>query len=182
MPGIIILIAVVVLVVGYIITTQRQFINLGELSDNALSQIGVQQQSRWDALTQVAKAAKGYATHEKETLDSVIGARNPAPPKNAQDVMRDDNQFAEALSRFNVVVEQYPQLKADALYMKAMGSIEKYEENVRMSRMVFNDTVTKWNRLVKQIPSSFVAAIFGFSQRQYLETNQATANMPDLEF
>ena len=123
-----------------------------------------------------------YATHEKETLESVIGARNPAPPKNAQDVMRDDNQFAEALSRFNVVVEHYPQLKADALYMNAMGSIEKYEENVRMSRMVFNDTVTKWNRLVKQIPSSFVAAIFGFSQRQYLETNQATANMPDLEF
>lgn len=180
--GIIILVVVIALI-GYVITTQRQFVNLDELVENALSQIGIQQQSRWDALTQLAKAAKGYATHEQDTLDKVISARGGrTAPRNAEDVMRDDNQFAEALSRFNVVTEAYPELKADSLYLKAMNSIETYEENVRTSRMVFNDTVTKWNRLVKQIPSNFVASIFGYSERQYLETNQATAAMPDLEF
>lgn len=178
----IIIVVLIVLLIGYVISAQRQFVNLEELSDNALSQIGVQQQSRWDALTQIAKAAKGYATHEQDTLDKVISARNSSMPQNARDVVRDDNQFAEALSRFNVVVEAYPQLKADSLYLKAMNSIENYEENVRTSRMVFNDTVTKWNRMVKQIPSNIVASIFGYSEKEYLETNQETASMPDLEF
>lgn len=171
-----------IVLIAYIIKTQRLFVSLGEFCDNALSQIGVQQQSRWDALTQIAKAAKAYAVHESETLEAVIGARNPGTPRTAQDVIKDDNQFMEAMSRLSVVVEQYPQLKADSLYIKAMDSIEKYEENVRRSRMVYNDTVTKWNRLVKQIPSNFVASIFGFAERLYLETNQATAAMPDLEF
>lgn len=178
----IILIIVIVALVGYFISTQRNFVHLGELVGNALSQIGVQQQSRWDALSQIAKAAKAYAGHERDTLSEVIAGRSGTMPQNAQDVQKDDNMFAEALSRLNVVVEAYPELKADNLYIKSMNAIEKYEENVRTSRMVYNDTVTKWNRLVKQIPSSIVASILGYREKAYLETNPNTAQMPDLDF
>lgn len=183
MPVIAVIIVIVLALAFYIISSQRQFIKLDELSENALSQIGVQQQSRWDALRQIAKAAKGYATHESETLEDVIRARSGGPVETSPEALERDNEaFNSALSRLNVVVERYPELKADSLYIKAMSSIEGYEENVRTARMVYNDTVTKWNRLVKQIPSSIVASIFSFGPREYLKTSEEASAMPDLDF
>lgn len=183
MPAIAVILVIVLLLVFYVISSQRQFIKLDELSENALSQIGVQQQSRWDALRQIAKAAKGYATHESETLEDVISARSSGPVKTSPEALEKDNEaFNSAMSRINAVVERYPDLKADNLYLKAMSSIEGYEENVRSARMVYNDTVTKWNRLVKQIPSSIVARIFSFGPREYLKTNEEVKSMPDLDF
>ena len=79
------------------------------------------------------------------------------------------------------ISERYPELKADAMYIKTMDSVNTYENQVRMSRMVYNDSVTKYNRMVRQIPDSIVAAIFRFTEKDYLKENTAKSDMPSLK-
>ena len=82
---------------------------------------------------------------------------------SAEDVNAQEEILSSASARIKLVAEQYPQLKADATYTKTMDSLNTYENQVRMSRMVFNDSVTKYNRLVRQFPDSFVASILKFA-------------------
>ena len=86
------------------------------------------------------------------------------------------------MSRLNVVVEQYPELKASELYQNAQAGQTEYEENVRMSRMVYNDTATKMNRMVRQWPSSIVAQMLHFDVKDYLKVdNEKKKDYPDLD-
>jgi LemA protein len=90
---------------------------------------------------------------------------------NAQQVGEQQNAINDVLGRLMVVSERYPELKANDLFNKVQNGTIQYEENVRMSRMVYNDCVTKINRMVRQWPSSFVANMLGFSEREYLEVD-----------
>lgn len=182
MPYIIALLVVVVLIIFYFIKLQRQFVNIGELKSNALSTIGVQQQSRWDALTELAKATKAYAGHERNSLIEIIQNRQPGVRRDAQSIQADDNLWARAMGSLNAVVESYPDLKASTLYQNLMTSINDYETRVRVSRMSYNDMVTKWNRLVKQFPSSIVASMLHHTPDIYLETPAEKTEMPNLEY
>lgn len=176
-----ILIGVAVLIILYAISLQRNLVGLSERRLNALSSIGVQQQSRWDALTQLAKTVKSYAGHEADTLMNVVSARGGNMPKTPQEVEKDDNLFQQAMREINVVVESYPNLKADALYGNLMGDINRYEENVRMARMVYNDTTTKLNQAVKVFPASIFAGMFGFKAEEYIQTPDTKTEMPNLD-
>ena len=90
--------------------------------------------------------------------------------------------LGQMMSRLNVVFERYPELKASDLYKEAQEGMKQYEENVRMSRMVYNDTATKMNRMVRQWPSSIVASILHFDQKDYLKVdNEEKKNYPNLD-
>ena len=167
-------------VYGYI-TTQRKLVDMDEKCKNALSQIEVQLNSRWDALLALAKSASAYAKHESETLVQTIEARRGVEIRTATDVNAQQDAFSEVLSRLMAVNEAYPELQASGLYAKTMDSIKSYEENVRMARMIYNDTTTRFNRYVRQWPSSMVAGQLHFVVREYLTTdNKQTKDMPDL--
>jgi len=177
-----IIIALAVLVALYIISTQREFVHLDELCKNAMSQIAVQLNSRWDAVTALAKTAAQYAGHESETLINTIRERRQGNITTAEQVNEQQGAISQVLGRLIAIGEAYPNLKADALYQEAMDGINKYEENVRMSRMVYNDTATKMNRMVRQWPSSFVAGLLHFTERAYLDLDDAKkASYPDLD-
>ena len=164
----VVVIAIVIFgVIGYV-KTQRELVNMDEKCKNALSQIEVQLNSRWDALMSLAKAATAYAQHEAETLAATIAARRGVEIHTAADVNEQQDTFSEVLSRLMAVNESYPELKASGLYEKTMSSINAYEENVRMARMIYNDTVTRLNRYVRQWPSSMVAGQLHFVEREYL--------------
>ena len=155
-----IIIALAILVAGYIISTQREFVHLDELCKNAMSQIAVQLNSRWDAITALAKTAA----------------------QTAEQVNEQQGAISQVLGRLIAIGEAYPNLKADALYQEAMDGMRDYEEKVRMSRMVYNDTATKMNRMVRQWPSSFVAGLLHFTERAYLELDDAKkVSYPDLD-
>ena len=183
--AIIILIVVIVLallVVGYIISTQRELVHLDELCKNATSQIAVQLNSRWDAITALAKSAAQYASHESETLINTIRERRQGNITTADQINEQQGAISQLLGRLIAIGEAYPNLKADALYKEAMDGMRDYEEKVRISRMVYNDTATKMNRMVRQWPSSFVAGLLHFSERAYLELDDAKkASYPDLD-
>jgi LemA protein len=177
-----IVIALAVLVIGYIISTQREFVHLDELCKNAMSQIAVQLNSRWDAVTALAKTAAQYAGHESETLINTIRERRQGNVTTAEQVNEQQGAISQVLGRLIAIGEAYPNLKADALYKEAMDGMRDYEEKVRMSRMVYNDTATKMNRMVRQWPSSFVAGLLHFTERAYLELDDAKkASYPDLD-
>ena len=84
------------------------------------------------------------------------------------------------MQRLNVVVEKYPEIKANETYIKTMDSVNTYQNQVRMSQMVYNDSVTKYNQLIRQFPSSIVASMLHFAQREYLKTNQEKEEMPSM--
>lgn len=178
-----VIVALAVIIIGYFISTQRSLVSLDEMCKNALSQIEVQLNSRFDAVVALAKTAAQYAKHESETIIQTIEARgghtSAATPAgiNAQ-----SDLLSQMMSRLNVVVEQYPELKASELYKKAQEGQAEYEENVRMSRMVYNDTATKMNRMVRQWPSSIVAQMLHFDLKEYLKVDdEKKKNYPDLD-
>ena len=178
----IILIVVAVAVVAYFISTQRSLVSLDELCKNALSQIEVQLNSRWDAVLALAKTAAQYAKHESETLIEVIQQRRGEQVNTPEAVNEQTNALSQVMGRLIAIGEAYPDLKAANLYQEAMGGMKQYEENVRMSRMVYNDTATKMNRMVRQWPSSIVASVLHFEQREYLKVdNEEKKNYPNLD-
>ena len=178
----IILIVVAVIVIGYFISTQRSLVNLDELCKNALSQIEVQLNSRWDAVLALAKTAAQYAKHESETLVEVIQQRRGEQVNTPEAVNEQTSALNQVMGRLIAIGEAYPDLKAASLYQEAMSGMKQYEENVRLSRMVYNDTATKMNRMVRQWPSSIVASLLHFEQREYLRVdNEEKKNYPNLD-
>ena len=176
MTALVIIIALVVIVGGYFISTQRSLVNLDELCKNALSQIEVQLNSRFDAVIALAKTAAQYAKHESETIIQTVQARggnlgNGNLPATPESINQQSDLLTQMMGRLNVVFERYPELKASDLYKEAQQGMKQYEENVRMSRMIYNDTATKMNRMVRQWPSSIVAAMLHFDVKEYLKTD-----------
>ncbi len=177
-----IILFLIVLVAVYIFNTQRKLVSLDELCKNAMSQIAVQLNSRWDALLALAKTAAQYSKHESETLIKVITARRQAPIDTAEEALQQQGELTQIMGRLMAIGEAYPDLKANDLFSKTMDSVNSYEENVRMSRMVYNDTATKMNRMVRMWPSSFVAAMLNFREKAYLTVDEEKkSNYPNLD-
>ena len=179
---ILIILAVIALIVLWVIGVQRKLVEKDELCKNALSQIGVQQASRWDALTALVELVKSYNEHEYNTLRDVIAQRKNITGESSVAEAQAQEQVLTGLVRnINLVAEQYPDLKANENYAKAMDSVNLYENQVRLSRMTFNDTVTKYNKEIRQFPTSLVAGLLGFKTRDYLDEAVGKSEMPSMK-
>ena len=178
---IIVIIAILALVALWLVSAQRKLVSADELCKNSLSQIGVQLNSRWDALSALVDLTKGYNEHEYSTLKEVIGMRSSiGRNSSASDVQAQEQAMASAMKQINVVAEQYPELKASEMYAKTMDGVNQYENQVRLGRMTYNDTVTKFNRMVRMFPDSIAAAIFGFREKDYLQEPAGKTDMPSM--
>lgn len=174
---IIIAVALLLLLVVWFISTYNNLVKTEEFVNNAKGQIAVQIESRWDALTNMIQAAKKYSEYEANTLKEVIDSRSKVTSDTSVDIMEAQEGMQERLlSRLIAISEAYPELKADGLYNKAMDNVKGFENNVRLARMTYNDTVTKYNRLCKTIPSSFVASATGRTPMDYFEVSNASKN------
>lgn len=177
-----IILAIVALLVLWVIGVQRKLVEKDELCKNALSQIGVQQASRWDALTALVELVKSYNEHEYNTLRDVIAQRkNITGESTAAEAQAQEQVLTGLVRNINLVAEQYPELKANENYAKAMDSVNLYENQVRLSRMTFNDTVTKFNKEIRQFPTSIVAGMLGFKTRDYLDEAVGKSDMPSMK-
>ena len=177
---IILLIAAALVLWG--ISMQNKLVQSDELCNNALKQINVQQISRYDALKALIKLTREYASYESETLEKVIAQRRITSSANptAADINANEQVLQEVSAKLIAIAEQYPDLKANQNYQQTMGDIKQYEENVRLSRMTFNDTVTKFNNMVRMFPGSLVAGLLGFAKREYLADEPAKKDYPDI--
>lgn len=178
---IIITVSVVLLLVIWVVKVQNKLVSIDELCGNAMSQIGVQQNSRWDVLIALAKQTKQYSEHEYKTLmDVVAGRQGVNAHTNAGIADGQSDLLSQIGTRLMAVAEAYPELKSEQLYQQTMSGVKQYEENVRYSRMIYNDTVTKFNRIVRSFPASLLAGIMGFKIREYLTADENKKQMPDL--
>ena len=176
----IIVIALVVLLVLWVISIQNKLVKSDEICNNALKQINVQQISRYDALQALVKLTREYAGYEAETLQKVVEARKitSSPVPTAAEINANEQALSEIAARLIAVAEAYPELKANQNYQDTMHSIKEYEENVRLSRMTFNDTVTRFNQQVRVFPASLVASMLGFAKREYLAEDTSKKDYP----
>ena len=176
------LLVIGVAVAVYVFKKQREFVHLDELCYNALSQISVQLNSRWDAVQALARLAAQYSKYESETLITVIQQRRAGNVTTPQQINEQQGALSQVMGRLLAVGESYPELKASDLYHDTMDGVKDYEEKVRLSRMVYNDTATKMNRMVRQWPTSFVASMLNFYERDYLTVDEAQkTNYPDFD-
>ena len=173
MTILIIIVFLVILVAGWVMSTQRRLVVMDENINNAMSQIGVQLSSRFDALTALLDLAKGYAAHESQTLIETIKSRRSVitAKSTPQDVLQQEGVISEALGRISMVAERYPELKADKGYAKCMDAVDSYEKMVR----------TSLNREIRMFPVSLIAGMLGFRQRDYLEAREDKADMPSMK-
>lgn len=176
----IVILAIAALLVLWGISVQNKLVQSDELCNNALKQINVQQVSRYDALQALVKLTREYASYESETLQKVIEQRKITPSSNptVEEINANETALKEMSARLIAIAERYPDLKANQNYQQTMQSIEKYEENVRLARMTFNDTVTKFNNQVRMFPGSVVAGILGFAKRDYLAEDTSKKDYP----
>ena len=176
----VIVIAVIALLVLWGISVQNKLVQSDELCNNALKQINVQQVSRYDALEALVKLTREYASYESETLQKVIAQRKITASANptVEEVNANEAALKEISARLIAIAERYPDLKANENYRQTMQSIEKYEENVRLSRMTFNDTVTRFNNQVRMFPASLIAGLLGFAKRDYLAEDTSKKDYP----
>ena len=164
------------------ISMQNKLVQSDELCNNALKQINVQQISRYDALKALIKLTREYASYESETLEKVIAQRKITSSANpsVDDINANEAALQAMSARLIAIAEQYPDLKANQNYQQTMADIKQYEENVRLARMTFNDTVTRYNNQVRMFPGSVVAGILGFAKREYLADEPAKKDYPDI--
>ncbi len=176
-----IILGLAVLVVLWGVSVYNRLVSQREIARNALGQIAAQIESRWDAVSNLIEATKQYSAHEAETLEGItknranIGAGRQA---DVETLEQEENRFQGVLGRLIAVAENYPDLKASQVYTRSMDAVDKYENNVRQSRMLYNDAATKLNRSVQSIPDSIIAGIGGFTQMPYFEASEGKQDMP----
>ena len=162
----VILLIILVVVVLYGIGAYNGLINLKNQTLNAFKQIDVQLKRRHDLIPNLVNAVKGAMDFEKQTLEAVIQARNQAVsaganagPEAMKQVAAAENQLTAALSRFNVVVEQYPQLKATGNVGQLQEELTSTENRISFARQAYNDTATQYNTKQQQFPTNLFAGI-----------------------
>ena len=184
-PGLIIAIVVVVLViavVGWWISTSNRLKVMNVKIDEALSGIDVALTKRYDLLTKVVATVKGYAKHEEETLTKIIAMRNPGSAATLMEKKEFAQQTAEAIRFLNVVVEQYPNLKADTQFTFLQNSIGDVEEQLQAARRLYNANVSAYNQAIIVFPTSIVANASHLTKRDFFEAEEIKREDVKIEF
>jgi len=166
--------AIVVVLLWFIITFNR-FVSLRNRVEEAFSTMDVYLKKRYDLLPNFVETVKGYAAHEKETLDAVITARSKA--FNAQGIenkIEAEQGLIGALSKLMLLTENYPDLKANANFMDLQQQLKTLEGEIANSRTLYNGMVKQFNTKVESIPSNIVAGICGFKRKLLFEITEAT--------
>jgi LemA protein len=139
---------------------------------NAWSQIDVQLKRRHDLIPNLVETVKGYAAHERQTLEAVIQARNQAitvTGQGPQAQAQAENQLSATLGRLFALAENYPQLKANQNFLALQEELTSTENKISFSRQYYNDSVLRYNNQIQSFPSNMVAGMFGFKQAEFFE-------------
>jgi len=179
--GIIVIILVVLSLL--FIPKYNSFVTAEESVDSKWAQVENQLQRRYDLIPNLVESVKGYANHEKEVIASITEARaqmGSAQSPKEQAVAND--ALNGALSRLLVVVENYPNLKADANFRQLMDELAGTENRLAVAREDYNNEVQAFNKTVKRFPGNLIAGMFGFAQKEYFKAAAGAEKAPSIDF
>jgi LemA protein len=181
--GLIALVVVIVggilIIAGIVVGFYNSMVSLRNRTDNAWHQIDVQLRKRYDLIPNLVETVKGYAKHERETLEKVIAARKIGiDAKTVKEQAKAENMITDTLKSLFAVSERYPDLKADAHFSRLMEELNGIESNIAYARQFFNDTVMKFNTRIQTFPGNMLARIFNFNVKDYFEIVEPAAREP----
>lgn len=186
-PGWIILIVIVVLlvlVVGWLITSYNKFVGMRNKVEEGWRQVDVELHRRHDLIPNLVETVRGYASHESSTLQAVIQARAAAvaPGTGREQQAAQENMLTQALGRLMAVAEQYPQLQANENFRSLMGQLSDTENRIANGRRYYNALVNDYNTGRETFPSSIVAGMFNFARAEYFEAGDDARVAPRVSF
>ena len=179
----IVIVVIILLVIVYLVAAYNGLIRRRNQIENAWSQIDVQLKRRHDLIPNLVETVKGYAEHEKSTLDAVIQARNAAvaaPTPSATAAA--EGQLTGALRQLFALGEAYPDLKANQNFLALQEELSATEGRVAYARQFYNDSVLEYNNKLQQFPTVYYAKILNFERREYFETDEAARDTPVVDF
>lgn len=168
--------AIILLIVVYVISAYNRFIRLRTGAEEAWSDIEVQMKRRYNLIPNLVETVKGYASHEKETLERVIAARNAAMTADGRpsDQAASENMLTGALRSLFAVAEAYPELKANANFMHLAEELSEVEDHIQKARRYYNGNVRELNMSIESFPSNLVAGAFSIAKRDFFELDEAS--------
>jgi LemA protein len=177
------IVVVILLLIVYLVAAYNGLIRRRNQIENAWSQIDVQLKRRHDLIPNLVETVKGYAEHEKSTLDAVIQARNaavaaPSPSTTAAA----EGQLTGALRQLFALGEAYPDLKANQNFLALQEELSATEGRVAYARQFYNDSVLEYNNKLQQFPTMYYAKMLNFQRREYFESDEAARETPAVDF
>jgi LemA protein len=179
----VVLIAVVVVCALVLMGIYNSLVRLRQLVKNGWAQIDVQLKRRHDLIPNLVNTVKGYAAHEKGTLEAVINARAKATSVTLPaDRIKAEGELSGALGRLLAVSEAYPNLKANENFMSLQGELTGTEDRIAFSRQAYNDAVTQYNTSIQSFPAVLLSGALGFKEEPFFESPAEEKQAPTVQF
>jgi LemA protein len=184
MAVLLVLLGIIVLIVIWLVGMYNSLVGLRNQVKNAWAQIDVQLKRRHDLIPNLVETAKGYMQHERGTLESVTNARSKAMGADSiGDKAKAEGELSGAISRFMLVVENYPDLKANQNFLALQEELTSTENKIAFSRQAYNDQVLFYNNKIQMFPSSIIAGMFNFQQSDFFELeDKGDREAPKVDF
>ncbi|MBN1392409.1 MAG: LemA family protein [Sedimentisphaerales bacterium] len=184
MTPVIVAVVIIVVLALFVIGVYNALIQLRNQVDNAWSQIDVQLKRRHDLIPNLVETAKGYMQHERGTFEAITEARSRAMgAKSVSEASKAEGALGEALSKFMLVVENYPDLKANQNFLALQEELTSTENRISFARQSYNDQVLFFNNKIQMFPSNIVANMFSFRKRDFFEIEAAAEReVPKVSF
>jgi len=189
---IIVIVAIGFLTYGWIKNSYNSMVVLNEGISAQWAQVENVYQRRADLIPNLVNTVKGYASHEKETLEGVIEARSKATsinidannltPQSFAAFQQAQDGLSQALSKLMVVVERYPDLKANQNFLELQAQLEGTENRIAIERKKFNEATQSYNTFIKMFPKNMLANMFGFEQKPYFKAQVGADKVPEVQF
>ncbi len=189
---ILIIVGIIAVVILWGVRIYNNMVKLDEAATSAWQKVEAEYQRRADLIPNVVNTVKGAADYERSTLEAVIEARSNAtsmkidPSKlteeNIAAFQQVQDQLSSALSRLMVVVERYPELKANANFEHLITELEGTENRIKTARNNFNEAVQTYNTTIRRFPNNMFAGMFGFEKRVYFQAKEGAENAPEVNF
>ena len=188
----IIIIAAIVAIVGYCMSSYNTLVGQDEAVGTAWSNVENQYQRRVDLIPNLVNTVKGYASHEKETFEAVVSARAKATqttvdiddltPEKIAAYQKAQGELGSALGRLLAITENYPELKANENFKELQAQLEGTENRISTERHKFNEVAKTYNTSIRRFPKNIIASMFGFGKRPYFEAQEGAEKAPEVKF
>lgn len=178
-----IIVVILVVIVGFVIATYNELVQLRNKVKNAFSQIDTQLQRRFDLIPNLVETVQGFASHEKELLENVTASRSGYINAGTnQEKLAMNNQLTAGLRSLFAVAESYPELKSNTNFLNMQEELSDTEDKIMFSRQFYNDAVTMYNNKIQMFPGSIIAGMFGFTEEELYDADEKVNEVPRVKF